>query len=107
MPSGRSNRESELLVDIIYEQSVAWTFIGVHAIMDIIRDSCPNAESALDHYLDGTGTDYEISVSDLLWDSDGAFDQYVLYKTKLEDHIKSVLRMGYFTYCKYRTFFSA
>jgi hypothetical protein len=80
--------------DIIYDETVAFVFIQVDAIMNLIQGIFPDANSMLDHYLDGTGTDYTIPMIDLYIRSSGARDQYHSYIAKLEDHIKSVLKDG-------------
>jgi hypothetical protein len=80
--------------DLIYDESVALTFIATDTIMNSIWLLCHNANSALDHYLDGTGTDYTISVFELICNSKSGSDQYQLYLSYLMDHVKSVLKDG-------------
>ncbi|NLW89041.1 MAG: hypothetical protein GXY43_04880 [Clostridiaceae bacterium] len=80
--------------DLINDPSVVGTFTAANAILNLISLICPNANIALDHYMDGSGTDHEISVYELLISSKCATDQYREYLSYLQDHIESVLKDG-------------
>jgi hypothetical protein len=70
------------------------TYVAARLIMASVCLACPNANDALNHYFDRTGTDHEISVDHLVVYSKSGRDQYVKYLSYLKDHVKSVLKDG-------------
>lgn len=80
--------------ELVDDPSLEKTYVKIDAIMNCIMLFCPNANAALDHYLDATGTDFEIDPMALVMGSKYASDQYRLYLRELKDHVKSVLKDG-------------
>ena len=77
-----------------YANEMEQTYTWAKTLAQIAFLAVPDGSLMLDHYLEASGTDYNISVPNLLDNSTYADEQYRLYSSKIMEHIKSVLKDG-------------